>query len=173
MPSCSHGHLPFSKKRTIDTLIISVPNNYNSGTAFYKYIGNNGKQIQKNLDCTNTRITINIHKNKPTPVLFYRSEIDAQPQGCVYPVSRCTSIIGGFAAYICYCLYNQSYGTHEEKTTFLAHFNWFKLYDCLIAIENDTNSKGIAVSETIWSFNIEAIISSIANGTFSSSCLKP
>ncbi len=79
-----------------------------------------------------------------------------------------SSIIGGFTAFIAYSLYNQSYGTTEEITTFIEHFNWIKFQAELKKITNNAieEAPDTSIEEVIWDCNIEKILTKIADGTF-------
>jgi hypothetical protein len=151
-----------------ETVKISIPFSYTIDSAFYRFIDTNGNTQKIYLSPSTKNIYIDVEKNRPTPFLFYSSEIDSHPIGCLYPCSTSNSIVGGFIALIAFCLFNQSEGTNKEITALIAHFNWYKLYEKLDDYKDEAIENNVSITDTIWSFNQETIINAIADGTFDS-----
>ena len=172
LTGCSQIIWPFSEQAKSKSIKIEIPFSSLSDNAFYRFIDTEGSSQKVYLSPSTKNINIDVQKNKPTPFLFYSSETDSRPMGCLYPCSTTNSIIGGFIALIAFCLYNQSDGTPEEIAALIAHFNWYKLYEKLTEYENEALENNTSVADTIWSFDQEAIITAIASGTFDSYTLK-
>lgn len=160
--SCSLISIPFSKQNLYTRLEITVPAEYRTALAFCKIIDNDGNSNKIQLSPSKTFIHITVTNNKPTPFLFYTSDIDTKPIGCLYPVTNEVSNLGGFTAHIAFCLYNQSYGSKSEILSLISHFNWFKFYAILKTY----------TFETMWQLDQQAIITAIADGSFALTDLK-
>lgn len=178
--SCSH--IPFVEENKHAQIEIVVPLKYipkeqnTPQKGFCRYIDsdNTTQEIEINTENGISSVSILINKNKPTTILFYTDKLDNQPQGFLYPYFTESSITGGFTAFIAYCLYKQSYGTANEITSFIEHFNWVKFQTELDKLANLAleENPDIPLEKTIWSYNIEKILNEIADGTFNTSDLQ-
>lgn len=106
------------------------------------------------------RIEIRLRKNQLTPILVYSGDEDAQPYGCMYPLSTTISEKDGFSAWILYKLLVSSRESPKQVYNFISRFNWTRFDSYIQKRENP------------WLLNQELILENIADGTFNVYSIK-
>ncbi len=118
------------------------------------------KKVLPLSDIHKDTITLNIKKNRLTPVLLFSSSVDAEPLGCIYPFSTTLSIHGGFTSWILYRLLIASNNQIDLTHNYLSHFNWERFMQTIQEYENP------------WILNQDLIIENIADKTFNMYSIK-
>lgn len=135
-----------------ESIPVTVQSN---STSYLMYLDENN--ITKNV-IENT--SIQLKKNKITPILLFNSELDTKPLGCIYPFSTTYDIHSGFAAWILYKLLVCSNENYHDVYEYVSHFNWERFIEEIKKYEDP------------WMLNQDILFENICDRTFNVYSIK-
>ncbi len=150
----------FFDKPQLVTFTNTVVDKEKEGTVLVYIDETNTKKTVVMTQSQKDHFTLSLKKNHLTPVLVYTSQIDAEPRGCIYPLSTTITTHNGFAAWILYRLLQATHNDSISAHSYLSHFNWRRFSSYIKKFQNP------------WVLNQDLILENIADKTFNVYSIK-